>query len=225
LGLLLTFLISKLDASKQTVRRVLQNITIDYLGKEMNLMNYLKSKIWVQNVLSSCNRFEVMSYAFAMMFVLQDVELLQVMAKQSNQFTYQFDNKEEFVVSGALKGKLKLTILYLDFLGYMVVDHEKKSHYMLTNCQFPYIAKVMYEISLSMCGLTSKKIIETSLGKTDLTKFVKEQKWTRKGLILKQISKNRFRYCDGRNEIVKAIPVFYRDKIGKNIPDHRGSMQ
>jgi len=224
LGLLITFLISKLNASKSTVKRVLQSCTIDHFNKKINILNFLKNKTWLNLVLTNCSRFEVMVYAFALLYLYNDSELLQLMSKQTNQFMYQFDNKDEKTYKGERKGILRLTILYMNFLGHMTVNHNTKKHYLLTNCQFPNIAKTIYEIGLSMCDITGKKILETSLGKTDLTKFVQDKKWKRTGLILKSIGKNRFVYVDSKGQQVKALPVFYRDKLGVNIPDHRGSM-
>jgi len=116
IGLLITFLIAKFDAKKSTVKRVFQNITCEYLNKEMNLMNYLKSKSWMHTALNTCNRGEIMSYAFIMFYLFGDVEVLQAMAKQSNQFSFHFENKDEKKRKRCFKRKI-------DFYMFIYVFH------------------------------------------------------------------------------------------------------
>jgi len=111
----------------------------------------------------------------------------------------------------------------MSFIGILTVNHDKKTHYMATNCPFPIIAKSLYEISLAMCDITSKKVLDVGIGTSDLSKFEKEKKWKRKGLILVKSGRVRYKYVLNKRETLKAIPVFYREDLGSNIPDHQGS--
>jgi hypothetical protein len=218
LGLLLTYLLVRFNKSKDEILSICKKIKVNYNQSVIKLSEYLLRKDWYLNALAICNRIELMSYAFALLFLYDDQSLISKLSENSLFYSYKLDNSKEYKEKDNYKGVLKVHINYLNHYGVFYKYHNNGRVKLLTNCPFSNIALIIFEIGLMLTECISKQNFELNMGNIDKTKFEYKKSSLKQQISLIKIKEKIYKFkLNNFNVEYITLPVFYKKNLNQTV--------